>query len=221
MDPAVNRLPPVTLALLLAIGACFLLQLALPPESLLSFELWPWGQFNLGTAPSGAEVIVGFQPWQLVSYAFLHGGWAHLLFNAWALYQFGAAAENVLGARRFTFFYFFCVVGAGLCQLLVTTMMLDPADPNPVGTVGASGGIFGLLLAFAVFYPNAKLIFLLFPVPVSARIAVIVYGVIELTLGLSGAQSGVAHFAHLGGLAFGWGLLRYWRGLPPFERRPR
>jgi membrane associated rhomboid family serine protease len=158
-------------------------------------------------------------PWQLISYSFLHGNKWHLLFNGWALYQFGSAAENVLGPRRFTFFYFFCVVGAGLCQLVVTTVMLDPVNPAPIPTVGASGGIFGLLLAFAVFYPSAKLIFLLFPVPVSARIAVMIYGGIELYLGLSGAQSGVAHFAHLGGLAFGWALLRYWRGLPPFTRR--
>jgi membrane associated rhomboid family serine protease len=215
----VNRIPPVTLTLLIAIVVCFLLQQTLPETTFLPFELWPWGRFVLGTDDFQRPVTAGFMPWQLITYSFLHGGWAHLLFNGWALYQFGSAAENVLGPRRFTFFYFFCVVGAGLCQLAVTTVMLDPVNPVPVGTVGASGGIFGLLLAFAVFYPGAKLIFLLFPVPVSARIAVMIYGGIELYLGLSGSQSGVAHFAHLGGLAFGWGLLRYWRGLPPFARR--
>lgn len=216
-----NRLPPVTLALLLAIGAMFLLQQLLPPETLVApFALWPWGRFP-AEGLDGSLLTVGFQPWQLVTYGFLHGGWMHLLFNAWALYQFGAAVENVLGARRFGQYYFFCVVGAGLCQLLVTTLMLDPLAPHAVPTVGASGGIFGLLLAFAVFFPDAKLIFLLFPVPVSARVAVVIYGAIELWLGLSGAQSGVAHFAHLGGLAFGWGLLRYWRGLPPFMPRRR
>ena len=216
-----NRIPPVTLTLLIAIVACFLLQQThwLSETALLPFELWPLGRYVLGTDQLGQIVTVGFMPWQLISYSFLHGSWAHLLFNGWALYQFGSAAENVLGPRRFTFFYFFCVVGAGLCQLAVTTAMLDPINPTPIGTVGASGGIFGLLLAFAVFYPRAKLIFLLFPVPVSARIAVVIYGSIELYLGLSGAQSGVAHFAHLGGLAFGWLLIRYWRGQPPFAWR--
>lgn len=214
-----NRIPPVTLTLLIAIAVCFLLQKILPETTFVPFELWPWGRFVLARDSFGRELIAGFMPWQLITYSFLHGGWAHLLFNGWALFQFGTAAENVLGPRRFAFFYFFCVIGAGLCQLAVTTVMLDPVNPVPIGTVGASGGIFGLLLAFAVFYPNAKLIFLLFPVPVSARIAVMIYGGIELYLGLSGAQSGVAHFAHLGGLAFGWALLRYWRGLPPFTRR--
>jgi len=215
----VNRIPPVTLTLLIAIMVCFVLQQILPETTFLPFELWPWGHFVLARDDFQREITAGFMPWQLISYSFLHGGWAHLLFNGWALYQFGSAAENVLGPRRFTFFYFFCVVGAGLCQLVVTTVMLDPVNPAPIPTVGASGGIFGLLLAFAVFYPSAKLIFLLFPVPVSARIAVMIYGGIELYLGLSGAQSGVAHFAHLGGLAFGWVLLRYWRGLPPVPRK--
>ena len=218
-NESVNRIPPVTLTLLVSIVGVFLMQLLLPVQWILPFELWPMGRYSLGIDEAGRQVMAGFMPWQLVTYGFLHGNWVHLLFNGWALYQFGAAAENVLGARRFTLFYFFCVVGAGLCQLLVTTAMLDPLDPRPIATVGASGGVFGLLLAFAVFYPNAKLIFLLFPVPVSARIAVLIYGGIELYLGLSGAQSGVAHFAHLGGLAFGWLLLRYWRGLPPFGRR--
>jgi membrane associated rhomboid family serine protease len=217
--PAVSRIPPVTLALLIAIVVLFLLQQVLPETTFIPFELWPLGRYVLGTDELGRTVSAGFMPWQLVTYSFLHGSWPHLLFNGWALYQFGAAAENVLGPRRFTFFYFFCVVGAGLCQLAVTTAMLDPVNPVPIGTVGASGGIFGLLLAFAIFYPTAKLIFLLFPVPVSARIAVMIYGGIELYLGVSGAQSGVAHFAHLGGLAFGWILIRYWRGQPPFVRR--
>ena len=218
---AVNRIPPVTLTLLIAIVLCFGLQKLLPDVAFAPFELWPLGRFVLGTGQLGQTVTVGFMPWQLISYSFLHGNVPHLLFNGWALYQFGAAAENVLGPRRFTFFYFFCVVGAGLCQLVVTTIMLDPINPAPIGTVGASGGIFGLLLAFAIFYPRAKLIFLLFPVPVSSRTAVVIYGGIELYLGLSGAQSGVAHFAHLGGLAFGWLLIRYWRGQPPFVWRKR
>lgn len=207
------RNTPVTLALLIAIAVMFVLQLQLPPEALVSLQLWPWGHFELGLGSDGQMVTGGFMPWQLVTYSFLHGGWAHLLFNGFALFQFGGAVERVLGPNRYAAFYFFCVVGAGLCQLLVTTAMLDPA--NPIGTVGASGGIFGLLLAFAIFYPDARIIFFLIPVPVPAKIAVIIYGAIELFLGLSGAQSGVAHFAHLGGLLFGWLLIRYWRKPPP------
>lgn len=204
---------PVTFALLIAIVAIYLLQLQLPPEALVPVELWPWGHFELGIGSDGQMVTAGFMPWQLVTHAFLHGSWPHLLFNAFALFQFGSAVERVLGSKRFAFYYFFCVIGAGLCQLLVTTAMLDPA--NPVATVGASGGVFGLLLAFAIYYPNARLIFFLIPVPVPAKIAVIIYGAIELFLGLSGAQSGVAHFAHLGGLLFGWLLIRYWRNKTP------
>lgn len=214
-----NRITPVTLTLLIAIVVGFLMQRWLPAITFVPFELWPLGRYPVASDAFGRVVTAGFMPWQLITYSFLHGNVPHLLFNGWALYQFGSAAENVLGPRRFTCFYFFCVVGAGLCQLVVTTVMLDPNNPVPVGTVGASGGIFGLLLAFAVFYPDAKLIFLLFPVPVSARIAVVIYGGIELFLGLSGAQSSVAHFAHLGGLAFGWLLLRYWRRKPPAVRR--
>ncbi len=209
------RNTPVTLALLIAIVVIFVLQLQLPPEALVPVELWPWGHFELGLGNDGQMVTAGFMPWQLVTHAFLHGSWPHLLFNAFALFQFGSAVERVLGSKRFAFFYFFCVIGAGLCQLLVTTVMLDPINPVPVATVGASGGVFGLLLAFAVFYPQAKLIFFLIPVPVSAKYAVMIYGAIELVLGVSGAQSGVAHFAHLGGLLFGWLLLRYWRRQPP------
>ena len=213
-----NRIPPVTLGLLIAIVAGFLLQQWTSPELQAPFELWPWGSFPAQFSELGKVVRVGFQPWQLVTHAFMHGGWVHLAFNGWALYQFGSAAENYLGSRRFAFFYFFCVIGAGLCQLLVTTMMLDAVDPMPIATVGASGGIFGLLLAFAVYYPGAKLIFLLLPVPVPARWAVLIYGAIELYLGLSGAQSGVAHFAHLGGLLFAAILILYWRGKPPARR---
>jgi membrane associated rhomboid family serine protease len=209
------RMPPVTLGLLIAIIAMFLAQQSLPAATFLPFELWPWGEFSGPVYRGGPMITVGFQPWQLVTHAFLHGGWAHLLFNGFALYQFGGAVENAIGSKRFAFYYFFCVVGAGLCQLVVTTMMLDGVDPQPIATVGASGGIFGLLLAFAVFYPGAKLVFLLIPVPVPAKIAVTIYGAIELYLGLSGAQSGVAHFAHLGGLLFGWLLIQYWR-----RRRP-
>lgn len=208
------RLPPVTLGLLIAIGVMFLLQLTVPRENLLFLELWPWGNFVLGLGGDGEVVTAGFRPWQLVTYGLMHGGWAHLLFNAFALFQFGSPVERVLGSRRFLFFFFFCVVGAGLCQLTVTTAMQEPGA-LPIATVGASGGIFGLLLAFAIYYPDARLIFLLIPVPVPAKYAVMIYGAIELYLGLSGSQSGVAHFAHLGGLLFGWLLIQYWRPRKP------
>jgi len=211
------RLPPVTLGLLIAIGVMFLLQQNLPEETFLPLLLWPWGSFTAPYGVGGPIVTVGFMPWQLITYGFLHGGWAHVLFNCFALFQFGSAVETVLGSRRYLFFFIFCVAGAGLCQLAVTTLMLEPGT-LPGGTLGASGGVFGLLLAFAIYYPGARLVFLLIPVPVPAKIAVTIYGAIELYLGLSGSQSGVAHFAHLGGLLFGWLLIRSWR--PKKPQRP-
>ncbi|KFN44907.1 rhomboid family intramembrane serine protease [Arenimonas oryziterrae] len=209
------RLPPVTLLLLISIVVVYLIQWTVPAEYLVAFELWPLGRFDLGLGQDGRMVTGGFQPWQLLTYGLMHGSPMHLLFNGFTLYQFGSAVESALGSRRFLFFFLFCVFGAGLCQLFVTTAMLAADGSNAIPTVGASGGIFGLLLAYAVFYPRARIIFFLIPVPVPARYAVLIYGAIELYLGLSGAQSGVAHFAHLGGLLFGAVLLYAWRRRPP------
>lgn len=209
------RLPPVTRALLIANVAAFLLQLLLGNATFSPFMLWP----PLGFDPFSPGQ--SFQPWQLLSYGFLHGGFGHLFFNMLAVYMFGSPLEQTWGPRRFLTFYLVCVAGAGLCQLLVgwwTVSAGGPAYP----TVGASGGVFGLLLAYGMLFPNQRVMLLFPPIPMKARTFVIVFGAISLLLGATGWQPGVAHFAHLGGMLFGWLVIRYWRGQPPFGggRRP-
>jgi membrane associated rhomboid family serine protease len=216
------RLPPVTKALLIANGVVFALQLLLRnSDALRIFELWPIGLDQL--SPNAAP----FMPWQLVTYGFMHdpGSVFHLLFNMLALVMFGAPLEYTWGNKRFATYYLTCIVGAAVCQLVVGWWAIQSG--GPVGaTVGASGGIFGLLLAYGMLFPNQRVMLLFPPIPMKARTLVIGYGVIELMLGISGAQPGVAHFAHLGGMLFGWLLIRYWRGQPPFggrkpPRKPR
>jgi membrane associated rhomboid family serine protease len=208
----VNRIPPVTQALLWAMAIMYLLQQVLEKSAvLLPLVLWPLGVGDL------AGPGVGFMPWQLVTYGFLHGNLMHLFFNCIALFQFGAPLEQAWGGKRFAQYFFVCVVGAGLIQLAVASSDLFGVGRYP--TIGASGGVFGILLAFGMLFPYQRVMLLLPPVEMSARTLVIVFGVIELLIGVTGLQTGVAHFAHLGGMLFGWLLIRYWRGQPPFSRR--
>lgn len=201
-DP--SPMPPVTLALIVANVAVFLLQ-SLAPEMALSLALWPLG----ANRASGGQV--SFEVWQLLTYGFLHGGLLHLAFNMFALYMFGSAIEQVVGQRRYLNYYLVCIVAAAIAQLLVTRLLggLYP-------TVGASGGVFGLLLAYAVFFPHNKVMLLIPPIPIPSRVFVVIYAAIELYLGVTGSQAGVAHFAHLGGLVGGGAMLYYWRS---FGRR--
>jgi membrane associated rhomboid family serine protease len=160
-------------------------------------------------------------PWQLVTYGFLHATWSHVIFNMLMLLMIGAQVEHELGRRRFIAYYFTCLVGAALIQLLVSAITLAMGGEGyPV--VGASGAIFGLLLAYGLWLPNRRVMLLIPPIPVKARTLVIVYGVLELIFGLTGTMPGVAHFAHLGGMLFGWLLIRQWRRRPPpgGRRRP-
>ncbi len=160
----------------------------------------------------------GFWPWQLVTYGFLHGDMMHILFNMFALWMFGVQLENTWGTRRFGIYYFVCVIGAGLIQLVVTTM--GAVNGIPIPTLGASGGVFGILLAFGMMFPNQP-IYLYFLVPIKAKWFVIGYGALELWAGITGTQSGVAHFAHLGGMLFGFLLILYWRGKLPMQPKRR
>lgn len=194
-------MPPVTTALIVANVAIYLIQSAILPGLALPFALWPVGS---GAATGGQ---VDFHVWQIVTYGFLHGGLTHLLFNMFGLYMFGGPLEQVVGQRRFLGYYFVCVITAGITQLLVGL-----AASSVYPTVGASGGVFGLLLAYAVYFPRNKLFLIFLPIPIPARIFVVIYAVVELGLGVSGAQTGVAHFAHLGGLVGGALMLLYWRG---------
>ena len=213
------NLPRVTQALLFANIAGFLLQALLGDGRMAALMLWPLG----GDVYNPAGMAPAFLPWQLLSYGFLHGGFGHLAFNMLALVMFGAPLEHTWGERRYLAFYLVCVAGAGLCQLLVGSWAVaNGAGPYP--TIGASGGVFGLLLAYGMLFPNQRVMLLFPPIPMKARTLVILYGLFEFGLGVSGLQPGVAHFAHLGGMLFGWLLIRYWRGQPPFGgpgRKPR
>ncbi|MFC6839702.1 rhomboid family intramembrane serine protease [Xanthomonas theicola] len=206
------RLPPVTQALLIGNVVLFLLQMLLGEATFAPFMLWPIGQFDAFSPGQN------FQIWQLLTYGFLHGGFSHLLFNMLALYMFGGPLEQTWGNKRFLTYYLVCVAGAGLCQLLVGWWTVSNGG-EPYPTVGASGGIFGLLLAFGLLFPNQRVMLLFPPIPMKARTFVIVFGALELVMGFTGWQPGVAHFAHLGGMLFGWLLIRYWRGQPPFGKR--
>jgi len=150
-----------------------------------------------------------FQPWQLISYGFLHGSFNHLFFNMFALWMFGLPIEKTWGSRKFAQYYFTCILGAGLIQLLVQHLS---GDIYP--TIGASGAVFGLLLAYGVTWPNAKLFLIFFPVPIKAKWFLLIYGAAELVFGVTGAMPQVAHYAHLGGLFFGAGLLWRWGWRP-------
>ena len=200
-----SRLPPVTLALLIANVALFLLlQLDGAYKPLMMHgALWPVWSGGVD-APE-----LHFQPWQLVTYAFLHADTSHIFFNMMTLVMFGAQLEHTFGHRRYSLYYAVCVIGAGLCQLaLASWSARNGGDLYP--TIGASGGVYGLLLAYGLLFPNQRVMLLIPPIPMKARTLVIVFGVLELALGFTGLQPGVAHFAHLGGMLFGGLLLAYW-----------
>jgi membrane associated rhomboid family serine protease len=188
-------------ALLIASGLIFLAEGAAGNALIQWFALWPLGlTVNTGFAPE-------FHPWQLLTYGFLHGGVLHLALNMYALWLFGAPLERRWGSNVFLAFFITCIIGAGLMHLIVAEFMLARGFPAyPV--IGASGGVFGLLLAFGYRYPNVQLFLLFPPVPIRARWFVIGYGAIELIAGVTGTASGVAHFAHLGGMLTGYLLIR-------------
>jgi len=209
-----SKIPPVTAALLIANILVYLLQQTGGDSMLAHFALWPIGMSRMAQLDDGSLVRIGFQPWQILTYAFLHGGLTHIFFNLFALWMFGGPVESALGARRFVSLYLACVIGAACAQLAVIAMF-QPDHFYP--TVGASGGVFGLLLAFAMFYPQARIALMFIPIPVPAPIFVIGYMIIELFLGITGTQAGVAHFAHLGGALVGFVMIQYWRA----QSRPR
>ncbi len=198
MFPAI---PPVTRALIIACFVIFGVEYGIT-DLRAYLALWP-----IGTPP--------FQPWQIVTYSFLHGGLAHLLFNMFALYMFGGEIERVVGPRRYVNLYFVSVIAAAITQLIFSAV----AGGEPYPTVGASGGIFGLLLAYAMYFPRRTIMLLIPPIPMPAWIFVILYGALELYLGVTGTQAGVAHFAHLGGMLGAWLMILYWRGRPPSRLR--
>ena len=192
--------PPATQALIIANVVVFLLESVAGGTFVALFALWP--------------LAYGFLPWQVVTYSFLHVGVLHLALNMFALYMFGSEIERVVGMRRYLTFYFLCVLSAAAAQLLVVAALAAPPYP----TVGASGGVFGVLLAFAMYFPNRKILLLFPPIPLPAWLFVTLFAIVELYLGVTATRAGVAHFAHLGGMVGGYLVIRRWRGRPPFGR---
>ena len=190
-----SSIPNVIFGLLIANGLVFVLQQTNAEFLYINFALWP------ATDPRSP-----FMPWQIITYGFLHGDTTHIFFNMFALWMFGRDIELYMGSRRFLTYYFVCVAGAGAVQLIVAALQggLYP-------TVGASGGVFGILLAYGLTFPNRIVVPLFPPIPMRAITFVILFGLLELYLGFSGNAPGVANFAHLGGMLFGFMMLRYWR----------
>ncbi|MBV8876274.1 MAG: rhomboid family intramembrane serine protease [Gammaproteobacteria bacterium] len=188
-------MPRATRTLILINVGVYLLELLNPRIILGLFALWP-----LHTPL--------FQPWQLITYGFLHDPTspAHIFFNMFALFMFGRSLESYWGPRRFVIYYLVCIVAAGLTQLAV-----QQAGGVQEETIGASGGIFGVLLAFAWYFPRQRLFIIPIPIPIPAWLFVTGYALIELFYGVTGRGQGVAHFAHLGGLLGGALCILYWR----------
>jgi membrane associated rhomboid family serine protease len=185
-------MPPGVQIILITTIACYLLQTGTGDGMISNFALWPLGS--------------NFMPWQLVTYAFLHGSIMHIAFNMYGLWLFGREVEYLLGSRVFLQLYFASVVSAGLMQLLATGY-----SGGVYPTIGASGGVFGVLLAYGLFFPNRIIMLLIPPVPMPARVFVFLYAGLELILGVTGTEAGVAHFAHLGGMIGGYLVIRHWR----------
>lgn len=200
-------MPVFTRTLIIANVGIFLLQLAGGGGLVQWFALWPGDGSGLASLPL-------LTPWQLVTYSFLHGSPMHLAFNMFALWMFGAELERVWGARRLATAYFLSVVTGAVTHLLVAGAFGGGGGP----VVGASAGVFGLLLAYALLFPNRRIMLLFPPIPMPARVFVLLYAVLELVLGVTGTQSGVAHFAHLGGLLGGWWVYRFGRSQPRRRR---
>ena len=175
-----------------------------------------------------------FSVYQIVTYMFMHGGWTHLFFNMFALWMFGCVVENVWGQKKFLFYYISCGIGAGILQEFVqyiSYFVIDGIDNynyvnmsgvritvdeflNQLTTVGASGAIYGILLAFGMLFPEERIVIFPLPIPVKAKWFVCGYAVIELFSALGTSGDGVAHFAHLGGMLFGLLMILYWRKHP-------
>jgi membrane associated rhomboid family serine protease len=186
-----SHLPSTTRVILIANVLVFLAQMGLPGLLESWLALWPVG--------------VAFQPWQVLTYAFLHGSVLHIAFNMYGLVMFGADLERIWGARRFLNYYLASVLAAALTQLVVTAWL-----GQTLPTVGASGGVFGLLLGYAVMFPDRRIMLLFPPIPMPAWVFALLFAALELAMGFMGTQTGVAHFAHLGGMLGGLLLLRRW-----------
>ncbi|TAK62552.1 MAG: rhomboid family intramembrane serine protease [Bacteroidetes bacterium] len=185
--------PPVIKALLISNVSLYLLAMFFGMFQFNGFPLEYFINYIFALYPFGK----GFQVWQLVTYMFMHGGLFHLLFNMLALWMFGMELENTWGSRKFLLYYLICGLGAGVTHLIVSPLF-GVSGP----TVGASGAIYGVLLAYGILFPERP-IFVYFLLPIRAKYFVLLYIGFELFSGITGTQDGIAHFAHLGGAAVG------------------
>ena len=215
-----QTIPTITKQLLIINCIAFLASQLVPSiTSWCGLHYWQASQFHI---------------YQLVTYIFMHGGWAHLFFNMFALWMFGAVMERTWGSKRFIIYYLVCGIGAGLLQEISQTFMvyyaISPESMNQfleisrispdtllqqqlnmMTTVGASGSIYGILLAFGMTYPEERMFIIPIPFPIKAKWLVIGYAGLEIGLALANSGDGVAHMAHLGGMLFGFFLIRHWR----------
>ena len=197
--------PPLTRMvkwLVIITSACFLLTYM--PSMVFHSVIfdYPFALFSL----QPDLVIHRLFIWQLVTYLFLHGGWFHIIFNMFALWMFGSDLENLWGGKKFLFFYFLTGIGAGICDVTLNTLFHPEV---PTATIGCSGAIYGLLLAYGMLFPE-RLIYLYMIIPIKAKWFVVLMGAIEFVSSVGGPGSGVSHFAHLGGMLFGYLYLRGW-----------
>lgn len=210
---------------LMLIATTFFQTQGIDLDRILGLHYWKGSDFNLV---------------QVITYMFLHAGFTHLFFNMFSLVMFGRVLESVLGSKRFLFYYISCGIGAALVQELVWTLTWEDTLRNILAlqdvmggaeavryatehcmlndffnlfiTIGASGAVFGILLAFGMIFPNMPLYLMFIPIPIKAKWMVLGYGLIELLFGINGGMdSSVAHFAHLGGMIFGFLILLYWK----------
>lgn len=207
-----NAMPPVVKNLLILNGLMFLATIAFEG---MGIDL----NKTLGLFYFESDY---FHPYQFVTHMFMHGSLLHIFSNMFALWMFGMRLENYWGPKRFLFFYFFCGLGAASIHSLVNyfeiQQLAQTADPEMlmaiknIPTVGASGAVFGVLLAFGMIFPNTQLMLLFPPIPIRAKYFVFFYAIFELYAGISSLNGGsnIAHFAHLGGMLFGYILVKYW-----------
>jgi len=186
-----NRLVATNLVVYFLLAGLF-------PTSYSGLELFNWQTPN-------------FRIWQLVSYMFLHGSLTHLAFNMLALWSFGRVLERVWGNHRMLIFYLACGVGAAVISQIVDTFVFNKVFGG--ATVGASGAVYGILVAFALLFPNFKIMLIFIPVPIAAKYFVPVLLLIDLSAGITGFSifgANIAHFAHIGGAIIGFALVRFW-----------
>ena len=192
------RTPPVVKNLIIANCVIYLAIMLLPEFNHFCakyLQLWWVDTYHFN-----------FHSYQFVTYMFLHGGFGHLFFNMFALWMFGRTLEYEIGSKRFLTYYMVCGIGAALIQISLATMLGEQMI-----LLGASGAVMGLLLAFGLMHPNNMVLVFPIPFPIKAKWFVIGYAALEIVLGSSGVSTGVAHFAHLGGMIWGLALLLWWK----------